>query len=55
MYASGFNTDSNVIKLLIEHGADINAGDKNGKTAYDIAAGNTAINDNPEILALLKG
>jgi len=28
---------------------------KNGKTAYDIAAGNPAINDNPEIPALQKG
>ena len=28
---------------------------KKGKTAYDIAAVNPAINDNPEILALLKG
>jgi len=43
-----------IIKLLIDAGADITAKDKDGKTAYDYAKENEAIKDNVELLNRLK-
>ena len=49
-------TDGNLenLKALILAGADINARDKNGKTALKLAIENNRDNHNKEIIDLLK-
>ena len=50
MYAAGFNTNPDVLSVLIEAGVDVNARDKDGVTPLMLAARH---NINPEVLSVL--
>ena len=45
--------NTELVKLLLENGADINAKDKNGDTALDLASINEN-NENNEIIKILE-
>jgi ankyrin repeat protein len=53
MFAARFSANPEVIKILLEKGADAKAKDKNGKKAIDYARENPAIL-NSEVLSQLE-
>ena len=50
MYAAGYNTNPDVLSVLIKAGADVNARAENGKTPLMYAAN---YNTNPDVLSVL--